>query len=128
MTDLPARIMVVDDDEMIRFSIKSYFKYHDVEVAAANGGEECLEYLKKGFKGVILLDLNMPGMDGWHTVKAIVDGGLSAGNSIVLMTASYDVDETMEPLRHYVAGCILKPFELEVLLNQAKTYLEAIQA
>jgi CheY-like chemotaxis protein len=124
MTNLPARIMVVDDDEMIRFSIKSYFKYHGVDVDVANGGEECLEYLKKGFKGVILMDLNMPGMDGWHTVKAIVDGGFSDGNSIVLLTASYDIDEAMEPFQKYIVGCVMKPFELEELFSRTKEYLE----
>ena len=62
-------IMVVDDDEDILFTVRSIFKRYPVHVETAKSGVECLEILSKGFRGVVLMDIMMPGMDGWDTIK-----------------------------------------------------------
>jgi CheY-like chemotaxis protein len=119
-------ILVVDDDEDILFTIRSIFKRHPVPVYAVKSGQECLVILKNGFRGVVLMDIMMPGMDGWDTIKEIVDRGL-ADNIIISMFTAKDVPDTkMEFLKEYVIDYITKPFEPQDLINIVNEYLNLI--
>ncbi|PKP51843.1 MAG: response regulator, partial [Candidatus Altiarchaeales archaeon HGW-Altiarchaeales-3] len=92
-------ILVVDDDEDILFTVRSIFKRHTVPVYVAKSGLECLEILKGGFRGVVLMDIMMPGMDGWDTIKEIVDQGLADDLIISMFTAKDVPDTKMEYLK-----------------------------
>jgi DNA-binding response OmpR family regulator len=116
--------MVVDDERLILATVKALFKHHGLQVATANSGQECLEELDAGFKGVILMDVMMPQMDGWETIKEIVDRGLLEGNVIVMLTALDAPDQKMEGLQEYVTDYITKPFDSEELIATVKGYLE----
>ena len=68
--DERARVLVVDDDERNLLAIRTVIEdLADVEVAAS--GEEALRHLLKGDYAVILLDVYMPGMDGYETAQMI---------------------------------------------------------
>lgn len=119
-------ILVVDDDEDILFTVKSIFKRHSVPIFVAKSGAECLEILDKGFKGVVLMDIMMPGMDGWDTIREIVDRGY-ADNLIISMFTAKDIPDTkMEYLKEYVIDYITKPFEPLDLIETVNDYLELI--
>ncbi len=118
------KIMVVDDERLILSTVKALFKHHGLQVTTANSGQECLEELEAGFKGVILLDVMMPQMDGWETIKEIVDRGLLEGNVIAMLTALDVPDQKLEGLQEYVIDYITKPFEAEELIATVKGYLE----
>lgn len=121
---MQTQIMVVDDERLILATVKALFKHHGLQVTTANSGQECLEELDAGFKGVILMDVMMPQMDGWETIKEIVDRGLLEGNVIVMLTALDVPDQKMEGLQEYVTDYITKPFEAEELISTVKGYLE----
>ena len=70
------RIMVVDDEPDILNSLKIVFKRHDFEVITVDNGKKCLKEIEKGFRGVVLIDLMMPELDGWDTINEIVKRGL----------------------------------------------------
>lgn len=62
--EMKEKIMIVDDEPDVLDSLKMVLEAQDYDVTTASNGAECLEKLEKGFKGVILLDLMMPVMDG----------------------------------------------------------------
>jgi DNA-binding response OmpR family regulator len=74
-------------------------------------------------QGPDLMDIVMPGMDGWDTVKAIVEEGLFEGNSICMLTGKEVPDIKMDYLKEYVLDYILKPFESGRLVQICREYL-----
>jgi len=121
------KVMVVDDDTSIRKTIRAILESNGFEVTIAAGGEKCLEELEKGFRGVILMDVMMPGMDGWATTREIVNRGLFEGNVISMLTAKHIPDQEMEGLAEYILNYIRKPFELKELVaavEECCSYLE----
>jgi len=119
-------ILVVDDDEDILFTVKSIFKRQSVPVLIAKSGKECLEILDKGFRGVVLMDIMMPGMDGWDTIREIVDRGYADDLIISMFTAKDVPDTKMEYLKEYVIDYITKPFEPQDLIETINEYLELL--
>jgi CheY-like chemotaxis protein len=65
-------ILIVDDDADVRLTIKDVFEHKGHEVYCAQDGVECLKLLEKGFTGILFIDLQIPSMDGWTTIKEIV--------------------------------------------------------
>ena len=107
------RILVVDDDKYVRVTVREIFKAEGIEVLTADSGQACLEKLEQGFNGVILMDIMMPGMDGWDTIREIVNQGHSGKSVILMLTAIPAPDSKMEGLQEHVLGYITKPFERE---------------
>lgn len=119
-------ILVVDDDEDILFTVRSIFKRQSIDILTAKSGKECLDLLSKGFRGVILMDIMMPGMDGWDTIKEIVDQGYADDVIISMFTAKDVPDTKMEYLKEYVIDYITKPFEPQDLIRVVNEYLDLI--
>ena len=119
-------VMIVDDNDFIRESVEILFNSVGINIVSANGGQECLKQLEEGFRGVILMDIMMPEMDGWDTIRAIVEGGLYTGNIIVMLTAKGEPDNKMEGLQEYVTDYITKPFNPMALIDSVK-YLSALR-
>ncbi|MCX7609526.1 MAG: response regulator [Anaerolineales bacterium] len=67
----PIRILTVDDDEAITELLTLLLKTYGFEVYAANSGEKALAMIREDPPDVILLDLMMPGMNGWQVCSAI---------------------------------------------------------
>ena len=64
MSDTPARILVVDDEEMIRVNLRAYFEDEGFTVLTAESGEEALVLLADETVDVGIFDMRLPGMDG----------------------------------------------------------------
>ncbi len=65
------KIMVVDDEPDIVYVVRKMLEKGGYEVVEANSGEEALEKLKKEKPDLVLLDIMMPGIDGWETCRRI---------------------------------------------------------
>ncbi|MDY6833907.1 MAG: response regulator [Chloroflexota bacterium] len=120
-------IMVVDDDPSILFTVETILEYADVNVIKAENGYSCLDQLEAGFRGVILMDIMMPEMDGWDTIREILSRGLMEGNVISMITAKDVPDKKMEGLEEYVIDYIMKPFEPERLTSAVDQYLSYVE-
>lgn len=118
-----ARVMLVDDEECIRETISELLDSEEIAVVTAAGAHECLRLLREGFRGVILMDVMMPGMDGWATIREIERAGLMEGNIISMLTAMDVPDERMEGLQEYVIDYITKPFEPSGFIATVRKYL-----
>jgi len=110
-------VLVVDDDEDLRRTLVLILRRAGYSVTAVRGGDECLEKMREGFRGVILMDIMMPGKDGWETVQGIVEGGWLPGSLICMLTACVQPVPTVEGLRESIFDYLVKPFEVESLLG-----------
>lgn len=114
-------ILVVDDDADVRVSIKKIFEHEGHEVWTVKNGVECLHLLEQGFTGILLIDLIMPQMDGWATIKEIVKRGLEKNVEILVITAVGTHRHTkMKGLQPYIHDYIVKPFDVQELVENIK--------
>jgi DNA-binding response OmpR family regulator len=114
-------ILIVDDDFDVRTTVKSIFEFEGYEVWSAENGADCLELLEKGFTGILLIDLMMPQMDGWATIKEIVKRGLQKNVNIIVITAiGTSRHHKMKGLEPYVLDYIEKQFYITELIENIK--------
>jgi PAS domain S-box-containing protein len=118
------RVLLVDDDERNLLAIATVLE--DLgEVVLARSGEEALRHLLKGEFAVILLDVYMPGMDGYETAKIIRDREQSKGIPIVFLSA---VNKEAEHLmRGYSMGAVdyvFKPVDPIVLRSKVAVFVD----
>jgi len=123
------KIMIVDDDPYVRVVVKEIFEPEGFEVVSAESGQQCLEILEgSGFRGVILMDIMMPGMDGWETIREIIRRGYAKGSVIAMLTAVEDPGELEDwrNITEYVIDYITKPFESDEILNNVSDLMDLI--
>lgn len=121
------KVMIVDDDEQIRESASIVLTKQGNKVIAVTNGLECLDLVRKGFEGVILMDVAMPLLDGWKTVRTLRDERLLPGTLICMLTGQ-EPSEDSNGLEECVFDYLRKPFSTEALLQMvagARAYLEA---
>ena len=121
------RVMIVDDDALIRLTIREVLKDENIEVAEADGAGQCIEALEQGFQGVILMDIMMPEKDGWDTIREILDRGLYKGIIIIMLTAKDVPDSKMEGLQEYITDYLTKPFTHETLVDDIREYFKYLE-
>lgn len=110
------KIMIVDDNPDILNSLQTLFKMRDFEVVTVDNGRKCLQELEKGFKGIIILDIIMPVMDGIRTMKNMIIEGFTEGNTIIVLTAKKFQGEEFDGIYHYIYEYIQKPFDINKLI------------
>jgi two-component system nitrate/nitrite response regulator NarL len=120
MTDTPQRLLMIDDHPLFRKGVLQLVKPEpEFEVVGeASSGEEGLELAQALQPDMILLDLNMRGMDGVEVLKAIKAGGSDA--RVVMLTVSDEASDLVAALRAGADGYLLKETEPEALLTKLK--------
>ena len=115
------KIMIVDDEPDVLKSLKTILEKQDYEVTTVETGFECLSEVENGFKGVILMDIMMPEMDGWETIRELIDRGLMNGLFIEIITAKGTPDrDKMKGLESYIEDYLAKPIDIEELISSIK--------
>src|SRR5690242_18890286 len=119
-----ARVLLVDDDERNLLAVATVLE--DLgEVVLARSGEEALRHLLKGEFAVILLDVYMPGMDGYETAQIIRSRDQSKGIPIVFLSAVNKEAEHL--LRGYSMGAVdyvFKPVDPIILRSKVSVFVE----
>jgi len=115
------RIMVVDDDPDILIAIRKIFEIEGYEVFTVDSGMDCINEIERGFKGVILMDIMMPFMDGWDTILEIMKRGYTKDIIISILTAKGTPDrDKMRGLESYIYDYITKPFDVQKLISNVE--------
>jgi len=114
--------MVVDDDPYILITLRELFEDYGFEVYTVPNGKDCIYELKNGFEGVVLMDIMMPIMNGWDTIREIVKQDLHKGITISMLTAKDMPDPDINELGEYIKDYITKPFEPQELVAIVKNY------
>ncbi|MFO6422377.1 two-component system response regulator NarL [Motilimonas sp. KMU-193] len=111
-------VMVVDDHPLMRKGIVQLLNLEPEfnVVAEASNGSQALAFAKQYEPELILLDLNMKGMSGLDTLKALRDEGVDA--TTVILTVSDAKQDVINLINHGADGYLLKDTEPEDLLNQ----------
>jgi two-component system nitrogen regulation response regulator GlnG len=116
-------ILIIDDDDDLRYSLKRVFSGRDYQVIEAASGEEGLEMAQKHKAQVILLDNRMKGMSGMEALQHL--RGINPNAMIILMTAYGTTQTTIEAMKFGAFDYIMKPFDLKKILSLTESALSA---
>jgi len=119
---MPKRILVVDDEQIIRESISYVLTKENYEVSEAENGKIAYEKLLENPFDLIITDLEMPEMKGVELLEKIRD--LSVQTSTMVVTAYGSLDTAISALRSGASDYILKPIEFDELLIKVKKMFE----
>ncbi len=116
-------ILIVDDKKENIFSLKSLLELHNFRVDSAMSGEEALKKILKASYSLIILDVQMPGMDGFEVAEA-VSGHSKAKDIPIIFLSAVNTDKKFIT-RGYSSGGIdyvTKPFDPDLLLLKVKSF------
>jgi two-component system response regulator AtoC len=113
MTKTSAKILVVDDEKLIRWSVSERLQRDGYTVLSAESGEQALELVAATPPDVMLLDVKMPGIDGVTTLKRAL--GIHPDLAVLMMSAHSTVDTAVEAMKHGAIDFLVKPFALTAL-------------
>lgn len=123
------KVMVVDDEPDILSSLKMILEHENYEVVTVENGVKCLEAIEKGFEGVVLMDLMMPEMDGWETIKKIRDKGLMKNVAIEIITGKGTKNHNvMSELGSYIYDYMSKPLDIGKLVSSVEKCYKFLDA
>jgi len=113
--------LVVDDNTAILEIVSELISAAGYQPMTATGGRECLSKIQAERPDLVLLDINMPDMDGWSVLRTIKEKGLAENTKIMMLTATTEIGTDIFGLQDVVSGYIRKPFnndELAVRLRE----------
>lgn len=119
------KILIVDDLEENLFFLQKIIKRIDVEVLTAESGDAAIEIANQHALSLIILDVVMPGMDGYQLAEALRNNPNSKELPLIFITGSHPDDKDL--LKGYEIGAtdyIIKPFAPEVLTRKISILLE----
>jgi putative two-component system response regulator len=132
VNDAPVTLLVVDDEEAIRSSIRKYLVLQGYEVATAATGEEALAVLGRQKVTGVLLDVNLPGINGVELVPKILER--EPNMAVLMLTAVNDATSAALCMQRGALDYLIKPIDLshlgraiQIALQKRHTLLEGQQ-
>ena len=113
-------VLVVDDDPSIRAVVQDILDMEGCEVASAANGREAVDHIQRTPPGVVLLDMNMPVLDGWGVARELKERGIDV--PIVVMTAAVSAQRSRDEIG--AIACLAKPFDLDDLLDAVMRFVD----
>ncbi len=123
-----AQILVVDDDPDTVSILARHLQREGYNTIEAVSGAECIRLARENPIDVILLDLMMPGMDGFDVCRALKEHPTTADIPIIMITARDDLDARAEGMRLGVSDFLAKPVFRRQLANRIRAQLAALAA
>jgi CheY-like chemotaxis protein len=125
----PSKVMLVDDNENERNQAALWLTREGVQVTAAGSAEQCLELLESDTPDMLVIDLIMPGMNGFELIKAIRANPETAGTPVLVLTAKDLTAEEKKTLEMTASSILLKTPEFTgQLFEQINTVLKTAMA
>lgn len=119
------KILIIEDNEDLVFSLTKVLQNEGYHVVSANSGEDGLSILQKDLIDLILLDLNLPKMNGLEILSKVKEN--DPDMVVLMMTASTGVQPAIEALKKGAFEYLMKPFELDELKVVVRNALESHQ-
>lgn len=116
--------MIVDDNPAIQDIVSELVSGAGFTPVTASGGKEALEKAGAEKPDLVLLDINMPDMDGWSVLRKLKEEGITTNTKVMMLTATTDVGTDIFGLQDVVSGYIRKPFNNKELSDRLKAILE----
>jgi nitrogen regulation protein NR(I) len=118
-----SRVLIIDDDDQLRKSFVKLLTEEGYSVESAPSGETGLELVQKEVPDLVVLDMRLPGMNGFETFKAIHD--IEPKLPVIIMTAYGTTETAIEATKIGAYDYILKPFDIPEMLKVIGQALEA---
>jgi len=120
---MPRKVLIVDDEKAIRWSLGEALQAQGYEVEEAENGKKCIKLFQKDPADIVILDLKLPDTDGIEVLKKIKAEDKDV--PVIMMTAYGEVETAVEALKGGAYDFLLKPFQLEKMKTTIKNGLEA---
>lgn len=114
------RILAVDDDPAIRYLMSSYLKDKGYEPIVAGDGKEALRLLNENDPELVILDVKMPGIDGFEVCRLIRE---YSSVPIIMLTAMGRDEDILHGLESGADDYVIKPFNVDILLARVQSVL-----
>lgn len=122
------RILVVDDQRDIREMTASILAGAGYDVQALGSGTAAVDLLGSEAFDLMLLDINMPGMDGWETLRLIRADEACEGLPVVMFSVKGESGDKVLSLQEGALDYITKPFAVDELLERLSRIFDRLDA
>ncbi|MDI6655721.1 MAG: response regulator [Candidatus Hydrothermarchaeota archaeon] len=113
-----AKIMVVDDDPDMRLVLRCLLEREGYKVLEAENGEKCLREAEKKKPDLILLDIMMPGLDGWEVCRMLKESPATASIPVSMLSVRKEEEDVKKSFEYAHADAHLgKPVKSEELIS-----------
>ena len=112
---MSANIYIVDDDESVCRALKILLTSYDFVVQTFNSAQSFFDAVAHDDPGCLLLDIHMPGMDGWETQRKILDSG--SKRPVIFISAEKKDDATERAFKVGAVGFLQKPVNGQTLVD-----------
>jgi DNA-binding response OmpR family regulator len=117
------KILIVDDEPNIVMSLEYAFKKKNFEVFVARDGSEAVQIAEKQLPNVILLDIMMPQMDGYETMKKLRENKDLRSTKVIFISAKNKTSQIQKGLKMGADRYITKPFSVKKLILEIEALL-----
>lgn len=116
-------VLIVDDDDRNIFALSAYLKIKKMKVMTASDGEECLQKMQEASPDIVLLDMMMPVMDGFETLKHIREDEKLKHTKVIALTALAMKGDAEKCLQAGANDYCSKPIDIDKLINKINSLL-----
>ena len=122
------RVLAVDDIPLNLLLVKKMLGRFNFKLETASGGQEALDFVARSKPNLILLDLMMPGIDGYEVIRRLKSNPETADIRIIILTALTSGEDVSKGFNMGANDYIMKPIIMERLLTSVVTQLTMAQA
>lgn len=122
------RVLVADDDEGLRQLYRLILQREGFDVIEAANGEQTLALAMNSAPTVILLDIMMPGMNGFEVCQRLKSDGRTGTVPVILVSAMEDVARLNDVLHAGADACLQKPIGPRELVERLKSFVNSYNA
>ena len=112
------KIVIVDDEPNIVMTLEYTFKRNNFEVYIARDGSEALEIMNTVIPDVVMLDIMMPKVDGYETLKQIKEDDQLKHTKVVFLTAKNKASDIEKGLKLGADKYLTKPFSIKKIVSE----------
>lgn len=116
-------VLIVDDTPANLAVLVDHLEGTGARVVVAQDGEEALERAALVLPDLVLMDVRMPGLDGYETCRRLKASGRTADTPVIFMSAHEDIAETLRAFEAGGVDCIAKPLHLGETLARIRAHL-----
>jgi DNA-binding response OmpR family regulator len=120
------KVLVIDDEAPIRLLCRVNLEAEDMEVIEAEDGQQGLKLARAEQPDVVLLDVMMPGMDGWEVLQRLLEDDATSDIPIVFLTARAELRDRARGLELGGVAYVTKPFNPVELAPLVRDLLERV--
>jgi len=121
-----ANILVIDDDELVSRTLQRALKMYDHQVMTASSGIEGLQLARRHRPDLFILDIMMPGVDGYQVCRQIRGDPLLKDLPVLFLTAKAKDEDKIEGFRAGADDYLVKPFNMQELELRVKAILRRV--